>query len=290
MGKDGNSRLASALSGSAAGAFVSTCIQPLDVVRTRMQGDAVKGLLRGPIATAKLVHGEAGLRGLWQGTGPTVLRLSIGAGIHFFLIDSMKAFATKVNGGSENSALQNVAIGGGSRALTTMLLCPVTVIKTRMEYSRGLYSSTLNAAMTIGRKEGIRGMFSGLAPTILTSAPFSAFHYMFYRELQSVFQNPERPTAGVNFFCGTLAAMGATVLTHPADVVRTRTQLGLGAKGRWASLATFKSICTTQGARGFSIGLAPRMMKRSLQTALIWTIYEELAPKMTSVMQKYQAA
>ena len=31
-----------------------------------------------------------GVRELWRGTGPTILRLSIGVGIQFFVLDSLK--------------------------------------------------------------------------------------------------------------------------------------------------------------------------------------------------------
>lgn len=31
------------------------------------------------------------------------------------------------------------------------------------------------------------------------------------------------------------------------------------------------------------VGAAPRVLKRTLQTALVWTLYEELLPRLTSV-------
>ncbi len=40
-----------------------------------------------------------------------------------------------------------------------------------------------------------------------------------------------RPQIAVNFASGSIAAVAATVLTQPMDVVRTRMQLGLGAGG-----------------------------------------------------------
>jgi solute carrier family 25 protein 38 len=38
--------IASALSGALSGALISACVQPLDVLRTRMQADASKGVFR----------------------------------------------------------------------------------------------------------------------------------------------------------------------------------------------------------------------------------------------------
>lgn len=288
MLEDARSRFASVLSGSLAGALVSVSIQPLDVVRTRMQGDAVKGFVRGPFSTARVVYNEGQLAALWRGSGPTVLRLSIGAGLHFLLLDAMKDYCTRVNEGSQITNIQNIAIGGLSRGMATTILCPITVVKTRMEYSKTAYKSTVNAILTIARKEGLRGLFSGLAPTVLTTAPFSALHYAFYRNLQSMFRthDQEQLSMSVNFACGTLSAMGATVLTQPTDVIRTRTQLGMGAGGRWGLFATMQGVVASQGLQGLMTGIVPRMAKRTLQTALIWTIYEELAPRMKAVLRQ----
>jgi len=48
---------------------------------------------------------------------------------------------------------------------------------------------------------------------------------MFYSGLRERLSDPERPQTLVNFSSGVLAAVAATVLTQPADVVRTRMQV-----------------------------------------------------------------
>ena len=95
----------------------------------------------------------------------------------------------------------------------------------------------------------------------------------------------ERPSMGVNFVSGTLAAVAATVLTQPADVIRTRMQLGAVAAGAAGAagaprttLGIFRHIMAEHGLRGLLSGAAPRIVKRTLQTALLWTLYEELFP------------
>ncbi|KAF5825299.1 mitochondrial carrier domain-containing protein, partial [Dunaliella salina] len=90
---------------------------------------------------------------------------------------------------------------------------------------RQRYRNTLDAFTTISRVEGPKGLFKGLLPTMLTNAPFSALYYMFYSGLKDKLSGQERPQAVVNFSSGVVAAMGATVFTQPADVVRTRMQV-----------------------------------------------------------------
>lgn len=48
--------------GAMAGAVVSACVQPLDVLRTRMQADAAAGRLQGSVFTLRMLLREAGTR------------------------------------------------------------------------------------------------------------------------------------------------------------------------------------------------------------------------------------
>ncbi len=85
--------------------------------------------------TQALVH-----RGLWRGTSPTVARLAIGVGVHFlaleFIKDAIYNFGSKGTGHSHGqlSAAQAFFSGGLSRGVAAAVTCPVTVVKTRMEY------------------------------------------------------------------------------------------------------------------------------------------------------------
>lgn len=84
---------------------------------------------RGPFSTAKFIYNEGGVKYLWRGSGPAVIRLSIGAGMHFFLLDGMKDLFTNFTGTSERTTMQNVVIGGmlvfcGIINSLTMIHCP----------------------------------------------------------------------------------------------------------------------------------------------------------------------
>ncbi len=78
--------------------------------------------------------------------------------------------------------------GGLSRTLAAVAACPITLVKTRMEYGGAgghAYRGTLHALGEIWRTEGLRGMYRGIGPTALSQAPFSALYYMFYTQLQA---------------------------------------------------------------------------------------------------------
>jgi solute carrier family 25 protein 38 len=116
--------------------------------------------------------------------------------------------------------------------------------------------------------------------------------------LQDKLKATEMPSVGINFVSGTVAAVAATVLTQPADVIRTRMQLNLAAAGASAAAAAapqtthgiFRQILEQQGMRGLLSGAAPRVVKRTLQTALLWTLYEELYPALVRAGEAARAS
>lgn len=274
------------------GAIISACVQPLDVLRTRMQADTAMGMSRSVGQTLQVVLNEYGVRGLWRGTGPTVVRLSIGAGINFVALERLKHIMLEVlpHASGQLGYLQAAAVGGMARAMSAAVMSPVTLVKTRMEYggpNHITYKNTAHALATIASTEGPRGLFRGLWPTVLTNAPFSALYYMLYTQLKGAIGGSQAggslPTTAVNFVSGVCAATAATLLTQPSDVVRTRMQLGIPGVAAGNALATLGLVLRSSGPNALLAGAAPRILKRTLQTALVWTLYEELVPRMSAL-------
>ncbi|DBA86103.1 TPA: hypothetical protein ACH3X1_005622 [Trebouxia sp. C0004] len=277
----GQNKLASVLSGSFSGAVVSVCVQPLDVVRTRLQADAAKGISRSTTGAFRVLIKEQGVRGLWRGTSPTVARLAIGVGVHFlaleFIKDAIYNFGSKNAGHSHGhlSAAQAFCSGGLSRGVAAAVTCPVTVVKTRMEYvgtSGVQYRGTVHALRTIAVSEGAAGLMRGFWPTLLSNAPFSALYYMLYSDLRRRFQKEGRSSTGVNFVSGTVAAIAATLATQPADVIRTRMQLVSHNGVHMSPLQTLKIATKTGGAKALLVGTVPRVSPVPSQSQFMLTM------------------
>jgi hypothetical protein len=83
--------------------------------------------------TLQVVLQEYGVRGLWRGTGPTVVRLSFGAGINFVALEKLKHFMLDVlpHASGQLGYLQAAAVGGKTGVLvlpTCILLVDVDTI------------------------------------------------------------------------------------------------------------------------------------------------------------------
>eukprot|EP00871_Galdieria_phlegrea_P004641 jgi/Galph1/5178/GphlegSOOS_G3829.1 len=296
-----------------AGAFsglVSTlCLQPLDVVKTRMQQGAhfvhLQNLagqklvsLRNPFSVATSIVANTGFLSLWRGTSPTIIRNCLGVGVYFVSLNAITNFLYSEKSESHMSAWKTLVAGGLSRSVSAVLLCPLSVLKTRLEaqvINRG--KGIANALIEIYKKESFRGLFSGLLPTIARDAPYSASYFLIYlrvREgLTSILVLPKNTQMGgalensehhlramsISFVAGLVGGFAATFLTQPQDVVKTRMQLRMysadSSKNHITIFQIVKSIYKEEGITGFFRGASPRFLKRCLGSAITWMMYEE---------------
>lgn len=201
--------------------------------------------------------------------------------------------------------------GAVARTIAATLLSPVAVVKTRMEFApRGQsgFRNPLDGIFKIARAEGLRGLYSGLAATIVRDAPYSGLYFAAY---QYLVQSMDRltingnsngsssalagivgsiPASGKNFLAALAAGACATLVTQPADLIRTQQQIAavvvVNGNGNdkaptttgkdAASAATVRRILREGGGVGaLFIGSSARIMKRALSTAVTWTLFEE---------------
>lgn len=68
-------------------------------------------------------------------------------------------------------------------------------------------------------------------PTLARDAPYSGLYLLMYNRMQIFLKDnlpSGTPQASATFLAGAVAGGGATLVTHPPDVIRTRLQLEQG--------------------------------------------------------------
>ncbi|ODM94813.1 Solute carrier family 25 member 38 [Orchesella cincta] len=228
------------LVGSVSGTCSTILFQPLDLLKTRLQAPIIRhGAQTIRSATAATTAGSNGLftvvghivrdeklLGLWKGMTPSLTRCVPGVGLYFASIHGLK-LAFNING--EPSAVQSVLLGVTGRSISGVMMIPFTVIKTRFESTVYHYGSIREALFSIYRKEGVRGLTCGLLPTLLRDAPFSGLYLLMYTSTKKSVPREwiESTTFGpyVRFSCGVVAGVAASLITQPADVIKTKMQL-----------------------------------------------------------------
>jgi len=260
------------LAGSLSGTCSTIIFQPLDLVKTRLQNQYPGSTARSMVGVAGEVVASHKVVGLWRGLVPSVTRTVPGVGIYFSSMTWMKNSLC----GGKPGPLESIFVGAMGRSVAGMAMIPVTVVKTRFESGIFKYTGVTDALFKIYRHEGVRGLSSGLFPTLLRDAPFSGIYLMFYEQLKS--RTPaallETSPNSAHFLCGVAAGAMASAVTHPADVVKTKMQV---CSGRSVSIMkAILMVYSKRGAMGFWSGLTPRLLRRTLMAALAWTVYENV--------------
>jgi solute carrier family 25 protein 38 len=184
------------------------------------------------------------------------------------------------------SNLANLTTGAIARTSAGFILMPITVIKVRYESNLYAYKSIVGAGKDILKTEGFRGFFSGFGATAVRDAPYAGLYVLFYEQFKKRLSLLPQivPVAGgvmkgstsayVNFGSGVLASGLATALTNPFDVIKTRIQLR--PKEYPNMLYAVRKMVRVDGVKSLFDGLALRMSRKALSSALAWTLYEEL--------------
>jgi len=262
------------------GSFSGTCstllFQPLDLVKTRLQtgpklqpgltAPGVIGILGNVVRQEKLV-------GLWKGITPSMARCVPGVGMYFATLHVLSSHLTN---GVPNP-LEAVLLGLAARSISGTALLPFTVVKTRFESGVYQYNGIYTALKKIYGTEGAKGLYCGLAATLLRDAPFSGLYLMFYTQTRKLCPNSLKEgqfSSLVFFSCGVVSGSMASLLTQPADVIKTQLQLFPERFGN--TTEAIIHIYKTNGLNGYFRGLAPRLLRRTLMSAMSWTIYEHM--------------
>lgn len=183
----------------------------------------------------------------------------------------------------------NLLAGAVARTFAGMLLMPLTVIKVRYESNLYSYGSIAAAGKDIFAREGARGFFSGFGATAMRDAPYAGLYVLFYEQSKkrlSAWHGDSMSdtagkdsmglstSAGINFSSGVIAGAACSMISNPFDAVKTRIQLQPGVYRNTFHAA--HRMVTQEGARSLLDGLALRMGRKAVSSALAWTVYEEL--------------
>lgn len=163
--------LAGALAGSTE-AFVNC---PFETVKVRMQSKEHLSRYKSTMDCVSQIVRSEGIQALYRGIEPQVWRNAVWNGIYFATIGSVRTLFPQDKSASNARQLSisflSGLVGGG---LGTILNTPLDVVKSRIQNqlpSNIVYRWTLPALVSVGRQEGLRGLYKGLGPRILRLGP-----------------------------------------------------------------------------------------------------------------------
>jgi len=191
----------------AIGGLASTIVTcPVDVVKNKMQ---VMGLGHGSSAASNSVKQlttfdvfkstmrTGGLRGIYLGMVPTLLRDVPGYGVYFFVYESLKrqfGISEHDNEGSENGSshgganIATVILSGGLAGMVYHAsVHPIDVCKSIIQIQETddkgrpkQFKNIFQCANAIYKSHGLKGFAGGIGPTVLRSFPASGIGFAVY--------------------------------------------------------------------------------------------------------------
>ncbi|MEW5305742.1 MAG: hypothetical protein WDW36_008261 [Sanguina aurantia] len=172
----------------------------------------------------------------------------------------------------------------GAGVSTILVTNPLWVIKTRLQtqhmnlsfrsqaaHRLVPYRGTLDALRRISREEGIKGLYSGLAPS-LAGVCHVAIQFPLYEGAKQYLATRGNSSSGTDDG-GSGGGGGGTTITYPHEVVRAYMHIaGSGPVG--GMMLAFKTIHAEDGIRGFYRGCATNLLRTTPAAAVTFTSFE----------------
>ncbi|CAG7932718.1 unnamed protein product [Penicillium olsonii] len=278
------------LAGFTAGVASTLTLHPLDMVKTRLQGESRS--LHSIRIVREVFHREGGFAAFYRGLTPNVIGNSTSWGLYFLCYSSLKESVREYREQRGQILLSSdyFLSSGGAGALTSVLTNPVWVIKTRMlstgSQAPGAYSSFVSGARQIYRAEGIPGFYRGLVPALF-GVSHGALQFMAYEQLkllrsrskeaESLGQGRtvDRRLSNVDFFAiSSLSKVFAGSVTYPYQVIRSRLQTYEARVVYRGACDVLSQVWTREGLAGFYKGLGPNLFRVLPSTWVTFLVYE----------------
>ena len=296
-----------ALAGAISCSITHTAVVPLDVIKTALQTDES---LSGPrAAIAQLTRGCKGplcVTPFFNGVGATALGYLMQGATKFggYELCKRQVLNRLREAGDAGESIARrfqlpimIASAACAETVASAALCPLEVIKLRMQTCPRLASLGLRRAMIdVVKADGLGALFRGFAPIALRQVPYTAcklvsFELGIAALTQLVAANRERlqrmgirtrdaSHTAIVLTAGLMAGASAAFVSQPFDLLLTRlcgsssvTSLSscLIADGLREQLAYLFSL----GPAAFT-GLGPRLMMISIMTSCQFFLYDSM--------------
>jgi len=253
--------------GLVAGIAVDVPLHPLDTIKTRLQAP-------GGFAAA------GGLRNLWGGLSPVILRSLPCSAIFFVAYDHLRHKLNCQVPSARGALWCDAVAGSAANVAACSVRVPCEVLKQRMQASLpvGGRVPSLRATVNALGKDGLRSFYTGFGATVSRELAFAAVQMPLFEQLKR--WNPwaddmsgtKRGLVGV--FAGGTSGAVAGAVTTPMDVAKTRAMLSSAPMDEVSVVRALSQIYSEGGAKALFRGVIPRTAYVGVSCALSFGAFE----------------
>ncbi|XP_058829911.1 mitochondrial adenyl nucleotide antiporter SLC25A25 isoform X4 [Topomyia yanbarensis] len=272
--------------GGIAGAVSRTCTAPLDRLKVFLQVQSSKQRISDCL---QYMLKEGGVQSLWRGNFINVLKIAPESAIKFAAYEQVKRLI-RGNDKRQMTIYERFVAGACAGGVSQSVIYPLEVLKTRLALRKtGQYSSIMDAASKIYRREGLRSFYRGYIPNMLGIIPYAGIDLAVYETLKKKYlshHETEQPSFWLLLACGSASSTLGQVCSYPLALVRTRLQAqavtigsqnpadGLTAQVQPNMSNVFKRILQTEGPLGLYRGITPNFIKVLPAVSISYVVYE----------------
>ncbi|KAF3007175.1 hypothetical protein E8E14_002375 [Neopestalotiopsis sp. 37M] len=306
------------VAGLCSGTLGAVLLQPIDLLKTRVQQSGSQSIRT---TIREIASSPNAVAAFWRGTVPSTLRTGFGSAVYFTTLSTIRQHATPLALAASSSSstsryssssslpklsnTANLLSGAFARAFAGFLLMPLTILKVRYESNLYSYTSLAGAASDIYQKERVRGFFAGYGATAVRDAPHAGLYVLFYEQfkkrLSKIYGRSNKGAVGdatssssssmtsslaatINFSSGAMASATCSFITNPFDAVKTRIQLQPHEYRN--TLQAMGKMIREEGVRALYDGLALRLTRKAISSALAWMLYEEIIRRAETTLSR----
>eukprot|EP00899_Mesostigma_viride_P025345 jgi/Mesvir1/5996/Mv00745-RA.1 len=171
-------------------------------------------------------------------------------------------------------AHNNAIAGALAGALVSACLHPVDTVKTCIQAQSAGRSLPDMVVKIIGQR-GLRGLYAGLGPNLMTAAPISAIYTATYEGVKErlITRMPKKYHALAHCAAGACASIATSFVYTPSECVKSRMQFHNVYKN---SMHAFVTILRTEGVRTLYGGWGAVLCRNVPQSIVKFLTYESL--------------
>jgi len=259
----------------------------------------VRGGSKGILGELTDLFTNEGIKGFFKGNGANCLKVAPTRGVQFFAFEKFKQSLVsykKTSMGLEEDAdvtlnpFERLVAGGFAGMIASSMVYPIEVVKTMLTMYPGKYNGIASAFRGVLKEVGPKGLYAGLAPTLVAMFPYVGVEFMIYETSKIAIEkfisdNAEDSSIPVvlpviiSLGLGALAGAAAQTSAHPLDVVRKRLQIQ-GINGNPVlyknTFDCFAGVANKEGFGALYKGLGPACVATIPGTGIAYITYESM--------------
>lgn len=211
--------------------FATCCIQPMDMIKVRIQLGAAEGGSTSPVVIARQMLAEEGFLAMYAGLGAGLTRQVVYTGARLGLFDIFtEKSKDKAYDGVPGFAKKSVcALGAGGIAAVAGNPADLALIRMQADSmlpaeQRRNYRGVFHALGSIAGTEGVGGLFKGWAPTCTRAMALNFGMLAFNAQGKEILKGAGAPEAVQVLGASAIAGFFASFFSLPFDFVKTQIQ------------------------------------------------------------------